>query len=174
MENCSQYQLKRIRKHILTQGVTPRVHGNHGKRPHNTFPLDIYQHATAFLNSYIDRKASLWAPSASSSSFGNPNANHRGSSHHRGGNRSNANKDRPAGATHQPVYLPSDVTRKAVHTAYKEYAQRFAPAPKLMGYSTFRHFMKRQFPHVKFAELGKPWGVPATGSTGLEIGRAHV
>ena len=28
---------------------TFRIHGNHRKRPHNTFSLDIYQYATTFL-----------------------------------------------------------------------------------------------------------------------------
>ncbi|RZB40168.1 hypothetical protein BDFB_002331, partial [Asbolus verrucosus] len=55
LENCTHYQLKRIRKHVMTHGVAPRVHGNHGKKPHNTFPLDIYYHATEFLKQYLEQ-----------------------------------------------------------------------------------------------------------------------
>ncbi|XP_033334382.1 uncharacterized protein LOC117225158 [Megalopta genalis] len=54
LENCTHYQIKRIRKHLMTHGVTPRVHGNHGKIPHNTFSLDIYKIATEFLKNFID------------------------------------------------------------------------------------------------------------------------
>lgn len=121
LENCTQYQLKRIRKHIMTHGVTPRVHGNHGKRPHNRFSLDIYQTATAFLESYIPR-VRLPEPHATPA------------------------KSRE----HKAAYLPPDVTRKAIHTAYKEYMEHFEPGSKSLGYATFRHFMKRQFPLVKF------------------------
>lgn len=39
----------------MTHGVTPRVHGNHGKKPHNVFPLDTYTRATEFLKSYIEK-----------------------------------------------------------------------------------------------------------------------
>lgn len=54
LENCTLYQLKRIRKHVMTHGVTPRVHGNHGKKPHNVFSLETYCRATDFLKQYID------------------------------------------------------------------------------------------------------------------------
>lgn len=53
LENCTLYQLKRIRKHVTTHGVTPRVHGNHGKKPHNVFSLETYRRATEFLKTYI-------------------------------------------------------------------------------------------------------------------------
>lgn len=55
LENCTLYQLKRIRKHVMTHGVTPRVHGNHGKKPHNVFSLETYRRATDFLKLYIDQ-----------------------------------------------------------------------------------------------------------------------
>ncbi|CAH1378169.1 unnamed protein product [Tenebrio molitor] len=119
LENCTHYQLKRIRKHVMTHGVAPRVHGNHGKKPHNTFPLDIYYHATEFLKQYLEQYT---------------------------GERDIVN-------TKQPIQLPWDVTRKNLHDAYKEYGQILEPGIKLMGYSTFRHFMKEQFPHVKFCKV---------------------
>ncbi|XP_044765582.1 uncharacterized protein LOC123321863 isoform X2 [Coccinella septempunctata] len=119
LENCTHYQLKRIRKHVMTHGVAPRIHGNHGKKPHNTFPLNIYRHATDFLKQYLEQ--------------------HTG--------------DRDIVNTKQPIQLPWDVTRKNLHDAYKEYSQILDPGTKLMGYSTFRHFMKEQFPHVKFCKI---------------------
>ncbi|KAJ8926823.1 hypothetical protein NQ314_020671 [Rhamnusium bicolor] len=119
LENCTHYQLKRIRKHVMTNGVAPRVHGNHGKKPHNTFSLDIYRHATEFLKQYLEQ--------------------HTG--------------ERDIVNTKKPIQLPWDVTRKNLHDAYKEYGQILEPGIKLMGYSTFRHFMKEQFPHVQFCKI---------------------
>lgn len=119
LENCTHYQLKRIRKHVMTHGVAPRVHGNHGKKPHNTFSLDIYRHATEFLKQYLEQ--------------------HTG--------------ETGVGNSKQPIQLPWDITRKNLHDAYKEYGQILEPGIKLMGYSTFRHFMKEQFPHVKFCKV---------------------
>ncbi|KAK9889221.1 hypothetical protein WA026_004499 [Henosepilachna vigintioctopunctata] len=119
LENCTHYQLKRIRKHVMTHGVAPRIHGNHGKKPHNTFSLDIYKHATDFLKQYLGQ--------------------HTG--------------DQDIVNTKQPIQLQWDVTRKHLHDSYKEYSQLIEPGTKLMGYSTFRHFMKEQFPHVKFCKI---------------------
>lgn len=147
LENCTQYQLKRIRKHIMTHGVTPRVHGNHGKRPHNRFSLDIYQQATAFLQSYVQRAHNNqltrnqqqspttggWPPSSLPKAKG---------------------KERSSAA----IVLPPDITCKTVHSAYKEYMEHFEPGTKWLGFSTFRHFMKRQFPMVKFSS---PVAIPS-------------
>lgn len=119
LENCTHYQLKRIRKHVMTHGVAPRVHGNHGKKPHNTFSLDIYRHATEFLKQYLEQHTGETGISNSK----------------------------------QPIQLPWDITRKNLHDAYKEYGQILEPGVKLMGYSTFRHFMKEQFPHVRFCKV---------------------
>lgn len=119
LENCTHYQLKRIRKHVMTHGVAPRVHGNHGKKPHNTFSLDIYRHATEFLKQYLEQ--------------------HTGET-----NITNSK---------QQIQLPWDITRKNLHDSYKEYGQLVEPGVKLMGYSTFRHFMKEQFPNVKFCKI---------------------
>lgn len=119
LENCTHYQLKRIRKHVMTHGVAPRVHGNHGKKPHNTFSLDIYRHATEFLKQYLET--------------------HTG--------------ETGITNTKQVIQLPWDITRKNLHDAYKEYGQILEPGIKLMGYSTFRHFMKEQFPNVRFCKV---------------------
>lgn len=120
LENCTHYQIKRIRKHLMTHGVTPRVHGNHGKVPHNTFSLDIYKIATEFLKNFIDSQEA---------------------------------KQKTKVAKHAQLHLPSDITRKVVYDSYIQYCKKKSPDIKIMGYSTFRRFMKVQFPQVKFAKL---------------------
>ena len=139
LENCTHYQLKRIRKHVMTHGVAPRIHGNHGKKPHNTFSLDIYRHATSFLRNFIQRNT--------------PGSN---SNQNTASQQANANttkcKSKSAIKT-PPLYLPAEITRKTIHNAYREYCEHFEPSIKVMGYSTFRHFMKEQFPHVKFCKV---------------------
>ncbi|XP_032669745.1 uncharacterized protein LOC116843451 [Odontomachus brunneus] len=120
LENCTHYQIKRIRKHLMTHGVTPRVHGNYGKVPHNTFSLDIYKIATEFLKSFIEGQEA---------------------------------KQKTKLSKNAPLHLPSDITRKTVHDLYTQYCKIVSPDVKSMGYSTFRRFMKVQFPQVKFAKL---------------------
>lgn len=120
LENCTHYQIKRIRKHLMTHGVTPRVHGNHGKIPHNTFSLDIYKIATEFLKSFVEAQEA---------------------------------KQKTKLAKNAPLHLSPDVTRKTVHDMYTQYCKAMSPEVKSMGYSTFRRFMKVQFPQVKFAKL---------------------
>lgn len=120
LENCTHYQIKRIRKHLMTHGVTPRVHGNHGKIPHNTFSLDIYKIATEFLKNFIELQET---------------------------------KQKTKVAKNAQLHLPSDITRKVVYDSYIQYCRKISPDIKIMGYSTFRRFMKVQFPQVKFAKL---------------------
>lgn len=124
LENVTHYQLKRIRQHVMTHGVAPRIHGNVGKKPYNTFTLDIYKHATNFLKEYLKQHASSpkdVQPSGESGKKGS-----------------------------KTVIIQGD-SRKHLFEAYKEYGEILEPGVKLMGYSTFRAFMKDQFPHVKFA-----------------------
>ncbi|VVD02209.1 unnamed protein product [Leptidea sinapis] len=124
LENVTHYQLKRIRQHVMTHGVAPRIHGNVGKKPYNTFTLDIYKHATNFLKEYLKQHASSpkdVQPSAESGKKGS-----------------------------KAVIIQGD-SRKHLFEAYKEYGEILEPGVKLMGYSTFRAFMKDQFPHVRFA-----------------------
>ncbi|PSN51117.1 hypothetical protein C0J52_07971 [Blattella germanica] len=147
LENCTHYQLKRIRKHVMTHGVAPRIHGNHGKKPHNTFSLDIYRHATSFLRHFILRNTP-----------GN-NANQNNPSQQTSAN--NAKSKSKSATKTPPLYLPADVTRKTIHNAYREYCEHFEPSIKVMGYSTFRHFMKEQFPHVKFCKIESGINKPA-------------
>ncbi|XP_014241576.1 uncharacterized protein LOC106662204 [Cimex lectularius] len=142
LENCTLYQLKRIRKHLTIHGVAPRVHGNHGKKPHNVFSLDIYRRATDFLRNFIKEH---------SNSSGNMK---------------------------MPVTLPADISRKTIHKKYEKYVRQSAPlGEKLMGYSTFRHFMKEQFPNVRFCKTDIGQNVlnqnlknmPSTSRTGKSV-----
>lgn len=55
LENCTHYQVKRIRKHVTTHGVTPRVHGNHRRLPVNTLSLPTYHHVRRFLSLLLAR-----------------------------------------------------------------------------------------------------------------------
>ncbi len=115
LEHVTNYQLKRIRNHVLTHGVIPRIHGNKNRKPHNTFSLDLYKRVENFLRSYLDLPAS-----------------------------------------NKPT--PTDKSKSTIYKAYKMF-EMSENSEKIMGYSTFRHFMQKQFPHVKFVpktEPGKP------------------
>lgn len=120
LENCTHYQVKRIRKHLSIHGVTPRVHGNCGKVPHNTFSLDTYQVATNFLNDLIKAQDTNQKTKASKNSF---------------------------------VYLPTDITRKKLHDMYKDFCISKSSDIKIMGYSTFKTFLKVQFSRLRFSKL---------------------
>lgn len=112
LENVTQYHLKRIRHHVMTQGVVPRVHGNIGKKPHNTFSLDMYKSAEHFIKQTI--------------------ADHQTGS---GGNAA--------------VFVSTE-TRSSIYDKFRQ--STIHPAgSKVMGYTTFRHFIKKQFPQVRFA-----------------------
>ncbi|XP_054266388.1 uncharacterized protein LOC128988782 [Macrosteles quadrilineatus] len=140
LENCTLYQLKRIRKHVMTHGVTPRVHGNHGKKPHNVFSLETYRRATEFLKSYIEQH--------------NTNT----------GNCKNT------------VIFPPEISRKTIHNLYQGFMKKNAPPEeKTMGYSTFRHFMKEQFPHVRFCkiELGTQNAINVSNTASKQSHQAH-
>lgn len=140
LENCTLYQLKRIRKHVMTHGVAPRVHGNHGKKPHNVFSLETYRRATEFLKSYIEK-------------------------HNTG-----------SGNCKNTVLFPAEVSRKTIHNAYIEFLKEIAPPnEKMMGYSTFRHFMKEQFPHLRFCkiELGNSNMSSSSSSNSTKSQQSH-
>lgn len=108
LENVTQYHLKRIRRHVMVNGVTPRVHGNVRKKPHNALSLDLYKFAENFVKSEILRHTN------------------------------DLNKS---------VIV---VNESRVHL-YQKFLAACSFDGKLMSYSTFRHFLKKQFPHVRFA-----------------------
>jgi hypothetical protein len=55
LENCTHYQLKRIRKHVMTHGVVPRIHGNQGMHAH--FYVFKLKHCITFFD-FCRKKAS--------------------------------------------------------------------------------------------------------------------
>lgn len=107
LENVTQYQLKRIRHHVLTNGVIPRTHGNTGRRPHNTFGLAMYQRVENFLRTYLKIPQ-----------------------------------------TTKNIVVQTE-PKARIYQAYKEF-EMSENSEKIMGYSTFRHFISKQFPNVKF------------------------
>lgn len=109
LENVTRYHLKRIRNHVMTHGVVPRVHGNMGKKPHNTFSLDMYKSVENFLKKYLKH-------------FSYDRTKH---------------------------LVIHGETRANIYNSYKN--QITNPDEKIMGYSTFRHFIGKQFPNVRFA-----------------------
>ncbi|KAF4524233.1 hypothetical protein B566_EDAN012197 [Ephemera danica] len=139
LENCTHYQLKRIRKHVMTHGVTPRVHGNHGKSPHNTFSLDIYKHAISFLENFIEPYTPAMV----------------------------TNKPSKTKSKKVVINLPPKITRKNIHNLYKEFCLSMDPPIKVMGYSSFRHFISEQFPHVRFSKPEKA-GAPSKLPTDMD------
>jgi len=125
LEHVTLYQMKRLRKHLQNHGVTPRTHGNHGRKPSNTLPLDIYQHAMNFVQKFIDENQAKHLHSDSSKSKTNPSK------------------------------FPADITKKTLHNEYVRFCQSSAPLEKVMQYSTFTTFIKKQFPMVRFKKCDK-------------------
>ncbi|XP_040565674.1 uncharacterized protein [Lepeophtheirus salmonis] len=67
VQNTSLHQIKSLRKHLSLYGVSPRVHGNAGKKPHNTFSLSNYQEVNHFIKTYLEHHE---IPNLSSSNNG--------------------------------------------------------------------------------------------------------
>lgn len=107
LENVTQYHLKRIRRHVMVNGVTPRVHGNVRKKPHNALSLDVYKFAEHFVKSELSQ-------------------------------------------------YTNDINKSIVVVSeprinmYQKFRVNCSDDAKTMSYSTFRHFLKKQFPHVRF------------------------
>lgn len=108
LENVTHYQLKRVRSHVMANGVVPRVHGNVRKKPHNTFSLDMYKCAENFLKTTLTQ----YTNDASKHCF---------------------------------------IVNESRTSIYEKFKQNIPAGGKIMGYSTFRHFLKKQFPHVRFS-----------------------
>lgn len=136
LENVTQYQLKRIRQHVMTQGVVPRVHGNMGKKPHNTFSLDMYKCAEHFVRQSIADAAAQSAVAALPAAVA----------------ATDASTALPAATVHRHVVVASE-SRASLYEKFKRSALH--PEGKIMGYTTFRHFVKKQFPNVRFAQHSK-------------------
>ncbi|XP_031630388.1 uncharacterized protein LOC116345288 [Contarinia nasturtii] len=107
LENVTQYHLKRIRRHVMVNGVVPRVHGNVRKKPHNALSLDLYKFAENFVKSELMQHTN------------------------------DLNKS-------------VIVVNEPRINLYQKFRENCSIDGKLMSYSTFRHFLKKQFPHVRF------------------------
>lgn len=125
LENVTHYQLKRVRSHVMANGVVPRVHGNVRKKPHNTFSLDMYKCAENFLKTTLTQ-------------YTNDTAKH------------------------------CFIVNESRTSIYEKFKQNIPAGGKIMGYSTFRHFLKKQFPHVRFAS--RPSDTTANRSTHTKDG----
>lgn len=151
LENVTQYQLKRIRQHVMTQGVVPRVHGNMGKKPHNTFSLDMYKCAEHFVRQSIADASATMAATATAT---------------------DATATSASTTVHRPIVVASE-SRASLYEKFKSSALH--PEGKIMGYTTFRHFIKKQFPNVRFAQHTKDSLAGATGGgTPKKAGRTKV
>lgn len=112
LENVSLYSMKKIRSHIMKNGVVAIQHGNSHKIPHNAFPLDLYKRVENFLKIHLRDKQ------------------------------------------HSSKTLVLDEPLSKVYQAYKDFD---VDSPQHMGYSSFRTFFKKQFPHVRLASsIAKP------------------
>lgn len=153
LENVTQYQLKRIRQHVMTQGVVPRVHGNMGKKPHNTFSLDMYKCAEHFVRQSIADAAATVAAAPTSTT-------------------TDATASTATTTVHRPIVVTSE-SRASLYEKFKRSALH--PEGKIMGYTTFRHFIKKQFPNVRFAQHTKESVASAAGvGTPKKAGRIKV
>lgn len=127
LENVTLYHLKRIRNHVLGQGVIPRVHGNTNRKPFNTFSLETYQKVENFFKAFLNLPKDL------------------------GSNK---------------TVMINGITRTKIYNAYREYESPSGDE-KLLGYTTFRKFLKEQFPNVKFDT--KPEAKAMTNEKNLHI-----
>lgn len=107
LENVTQYHLKRIRRHVMLNGVTPRVHGNVRKKPHNALSLDLYKFAEHFVKSELMQHTN-------------------------------------------DINKSIIVVNEPRINLYQKFRANCSIDGKLMSYSTFRLFLKKQFPHVRF------------------------
>lgn len=108
LENVTHYHLKRIRRHVMVNGVVPRVHGNVRKKPHNALSLDMYKFAEMFVKNELQQQ-------------------HK-----------------------NDLHKTNLVINEPRINLYQKFRTDCIPKGKTMSYSTFRHFLKKQFPHVRF------------------------
>ena len=86
--DIGKHALQNIISHMNTHGITPRKHGNSGKKPSHSLKYDDIKSAVRFISNFADE-------------FGLPQpAAPRG------------RDDIP------PIYIPSDMTKKSVHEKY--------------------------------------------------------
>ncbi|CAG0893083.1 unnamed protein product [Cyprideis torosa] len=161
LENVTKYQMKSIRRHLSLHGVSPRVHGNQGRKPHNTLPLDTYQHAVAFMEGLIAKQSSNdpfhHPPHTVSSVTPFPSKSSPGAS----SGKSVSSSSAVPGS--QSSY---DRNKAAVHALYLASCEMAVPKIQPMGYSCFLGFLRDRFPGLRlpsgFPTTQKPPPHPAT------------
>lgn len=124
LENVTHYHLKRIRRHVMVNGVIPRVHGNVRKKPHNALSLDIYKFAEHFVKNELQQ------------------------------------------SKNENLHKSNVVINEPRINLYQKFRMDCIPKGKTMSYSTFRHFLKKQFPNVRFVLNRTTTTGAADGSSG--------
>lgn len=160
--------MKRLRKHLKYHGVSPRIHGNHGRKPANTLSLDIYQHATNFVQNYIEKHSVKSVPNFttfSSNKIGNTFISGTNLNLHDSNKSGKKPKKIKIANKMTSYHLPPECTKKTVHDEYKAYCEGLKPNQKVMQYSTFTSFLKKQFPNVKFHKIEKKSEEKSDGKT---------
>lgn len=147
--------MKRLRSHLKTHGVSPRIHGNCGRKPANTFSLDIYHRAMTFVQDYIEKHCIKSIPNFTTFAFSKNGSNLKtGTNYHNSKLSKRLNKLKIPNKINS-YHLPSECTKKTVHREYKTFCENMKPSQKAMKYSTFTSFLQKQFPNVKFHKLEK-------------------
>lgn len=93
INNISIKYLKNLRKHIYTNGILPRRHGNAGRAPHNALTYEDSQNIVQFIIGYADR-------------YGMPQPAARGVTD-----------------VVPPIYLPAQDTYDSVYNKYQDVAK---------------------------------------------------
>ena len=88
--NVGEVVLRNLLTHVKTQGITPRSHGNKGRKPHHAFSFSDITLMVTFIRNYADEHGlPLPAPERGRDSI-------------------------------PPIYLPSSDTKTSVHKKYQE------------------------------------------------------
>ncbi|EEB16141.1 hypothetical protein Phum_PHUM407260 [Pediculus humanus corporis] len=162
LQHVTLYQMKRLRSHLKNHGVSPRIHGNRGRKPANTFSLDIYHCATNFVQDYIEKHCVKSVPNFTTFSYGKTKTNCLGNTLSGSNGHATISKTMMKKTTKMKIpnkitsyHLPSECTKKTVHKEYKSFCENLKPSQKAMKYSTFTSFLQKQFPNVKFSKVDK-------------------
>ena len=120
--DIGKHTLQTIKSHMHSQGVTPRQHGNVGKKPAHALNFEDTKRVVQFISNYGDEHG-LPQPAAP-----------RG------------RDDVP------PVYLSSEMTKKRLHDLYVNSCTTDGHASRYVKYSTFCNIWNHCLPHVKIAK----------------------
>ncbi|KAJ8317256.1 hypothetical protein KUTeg_005160 [Tegillarca granosa] len=125
-ESLSGVYLKNLRKHIYTNGILPRRHGNAGRAPHNALTYEDSQNIVQFI---IGSQRILYADR-----YGMPQPAARGVTD-----------------VVPPIYLPAQDTYDSVYNKYQDVAKEM----NFRGVTEpcFRNVWKQCVPHIQFVRL---------------------